>query len=253
MTILAIIIGAVTGFISAFFGIGGSSIDTPLLRTFLNLPPHLALGTPLPLTILTVAIASLTFWKKHLINFRVAAYCLLGGIPSIILGSYLSSYFPGKILMLMTGGLLFFVGIDFVFKSIRERNDKETIQKEKTIPAYAIFILAVFIGMLSGILANGGGILFIPAFIIFFRMEMHRAIATSLFVVAGLSIPAIFIHYSLGHIDWNYSAALAVGVTPMAYVGAKMDLKTNSKTIKLLFGFLLVAFAIYFFSDQLSV
>jgi Sulfite exporter TauE/SafE. len=45
----AIIIGCITGFLSAFFGIGGSSVDTPVLRTFLNLPPLLALGTPLPL------------------------------------------------------------------------------------------------------------------------------------------------------------------------------------------------------------
>jgi len=49
MDFKVIIIGCVTGFISAFFGIGGSSIDTPLLRTFLDLPPYIAFGTPMPL------------------------------------------------------------------------------------------------------------------------------------------------------------------------------------------------------------
>ncbi|TSA12811.1 MAG: hypothetical protein D4R73_01880 [Deltaproteobacteria bacterium] len=48
MNFEAIIIGCITGFLSAFFGIGGSSVDTPVLRTFLDLPPLVALGTPLP-------------------------------------------------------------------------------------------------------------------------------------------------------------------------------------------------------------
>ena len=41
----------------AFFGIGGSSIDTPLLRVFLHVPQHIALASPLPTALLTIAIA----------------------------------------------------------------------------------------------------------------------------------------------------------------------------------------------------
>ena len=81
MNLEAIIIGSITGFISAFFGIGGSSIDTPLLRTFLHLPPYVALGTPLPLTVVTAVIASLTYKREHLVNYRTAVYSLIGGVP----------------------------------------------------------------------------------------------------------------------------------------------------------------------------
>lgn len=251
MTITAIIIGGITGFISAFFGIGGSSIDTPLLRTFLDFPPHLALGTPLPLTLLVVAIASFTYWKKHLIDFRVVVYSLLGGVPSIILGSYLSGYFSGKSLMLLTAMMLFLVGVDFAYKSFRERNGEEYFLEKNPVSAYLIFFLAVAVGAISGILANGGGILFIPAFVILFGMKMKKAIATSLLIVSGMALPAIIIHYSLGHIDWSYSAALGIGVAPMAYLGAKVDLRTDSKIIKLLFGLFLIVFSIYFFINQL--
>lgn len=251
MTIIAIIIGGITGFISAFFGIGGSSIDTPLLRTVLGLPPYLALGTPLPLTLLVVAIASFTFWKKHLIDFRFATYGLLGGIPSIIFGSYLSGRFSGKLLMILTAIMLFFVGIDFAYKSFRERNGKVTGRSKDSVPAYLIFLLASLIGTISGILANGGGILFIPAFVILFGMRMKEAIATSLIIVSGMALPAIIIHHSLGHIDWSYSVAMGIGVAPMAYLGAKMDIRTSSKAIKLLFGLFLIVFSIYFFMNQL--
>jgi uncharacterized membrane protein YfcA len=59
------------------------------------------------------------------------------------------------------------------------------------------------------------------------------------------------IHYHLGHIDLVTSAALGIGVAPMAYLGARMDIKTKSKTIMLLFGILLIAFSTYFFISQL--
>ena len=251
MTISAIIIGCITGFISAFFGIGGSSIDTPLLRTFLNLPPHLALGTPLPLTLIVVVIASLTYWKKHLIDFRVAVYGLLGGVPGIIFGSYLSGYFPGKLLMLLTAVVLFGAGIDLAYSSFRERNRGGYFQERNLVPAYLIFLLSTAIGAVSGILANGGGILFIPAFVMLFGMRIKKAIATSLLIVSGMALPAIIVHSGLGHIDWSYSAALGIGVAPMAYLGAKIDLKTDSKVIKFLFGLFLVVFSIYFFINQL--
>lgn len=101
MNFEAIIIGCITGFLSAFFGIGGSSIDTPVLRTFLNLPPLLALGTPLPLAVLTSTIASFAYKREHLVNFRVALFSLIAGVPGMVLGSYLTAYLSGKFLMLL--------------------------------------------------------------------------------------------------------------------------------------------------------
>src|SRR4030065_2725627 len=114
MYLSAVILGGLTGFISAFFGIGGSSIDSPLLRTFFNLPPYIALGTPLPLTLLTATIASLAYKREHLINFRIAVYSLIGGVPGIVTGSYFTAYLTGKFLMLLTAVGLFLVGGDLL-------------------------------------------------------------------------------------------------------------------------------------------
>jgi uncharacterized membrane protein YfcA len=64
-------------------------------------------------------------------------------------------------------------------------------------------------------------------------------------------IPACIIHYRLGHIDLGISGAMSIGVIPMAYVGAKLNLETKSNTIQLLFGSMLILFSIYFFVSQL--
>jgi uncharacterized membrane protein YfcA len=248
----AAIIGCLTGFISAFFGIGGSSIDTPLLMLFLDLPPYSALGTPLPLTLLTAAIASFAYRKEHLVNFRIAKYSLVGGVPGIVAGSYLTTYLSGKFLMLFTGVILFFMGIDFFYNNVIEKIFHKK-DGPSSPPVYAIISVAAVIGLLSGVLANGGGIFFVPAYIVLFRLRMKEAIATSLLTVAVMSVPGMLIHYHLGHIDLEISAAIGIGVAPMAYIGAKLDIKTPSKTIKLLFGTLLVTFSIYFLISQLWV
>jgi uncharacterized membrane protein YfcA len=251
MDFKVVILGCLTGFISAFFGIGGSSIDTPLLRTFLDLPPYIALGTPMPLTLLTATIASFAYKREHLVNFRVALYSLIGGVPGMVAGSYLTAYLSGKFLMLFTAGILFFMGIDFFYNNVIEK----IFCREKTCfssPAtYFIISVALVIGLLSGILANGGGIFFVPAYVVLFRMKIKEAIATSLLTVAVLSVPGSMIHYYLGHIDPATTAALGIGVAPMAYIGAKLDIKTKSKTIMLLFGILLVSFSVFFFISQL--
>jgi uncharacterized membrane protein YfcA len=44
---------------------------------------------------------------------------------------------------------------------------------------------------------------------------------------------------------------MAIGVIPMAYLGAKLDIKTKSKTIMILFGVVMVVFSTYFFINQI--
>jgi uncharacterized protein len=250
MFLKAAIIGCLTGFISAFFGIGGSSIDTPLLKLFLDLPPYIALGTPLPLTLLTATVASFAYRREHLVNFRIALYSLVGGVPGIVVGSFITTYLSGKFLMLFTAVILLFMGIDFFYNNLIEK-----LFRMKNIssspPSYFIISVATVIGLLSGILANGGGLFFVPTYVVLFRMKMKEAIATSLLTVAVMSVPGMLIHYYLGHIDLGITAAIGIGVAPMAYIGAKIDIKTQSKTIKLLFGTLLITFSIYFLISQL--
>jgi uncharacterized membrane protein YfcA len=251
MNLEAIIIGSVTGFISAFFGIGGSSIDTPLLRTFLHLPPYVALGTPLPLTVVTAVIASLTYKREHLVNYRTAVCSLIGGVPGMVAGSFLTAYLSGTFLMLFTAVVLCFIGINFMFKNSIEKTFCKGNSCLPPSPSFIVFV-AMVIGLLSGILANGGGIFFVPAYVILFHMKIKEAIATSLLTVAVLSLPGSIIHYHLGHVDLAITASIGLGVIPMAYVGARLDMKTDSKMLAALFGIFLIIFSVYFFISQLK-
>jgi uncharacterized membrane protein YfcA len=245
----AVIIGCLTGFLSAFFGIGGSSIDTPVLKTFLGLPSLIALGSPLPLTILKASVATLAYKREHLVNYRVALYSIIAGVPGTIAGSYLTVFFSGKFLMLLTAGVLCLVGIDVIVKDVTEK-PIGVIKKISKPSAFFIMFITGGIGILSGILANGGGIFLVPAYVMFFRMSIKQAIATSLLTVIVMALPGSIVHYYLGHIDPMITLSMGVGVIPAAYFGAKLDIKTRSKTLMLLYGITMLAFSVYFFITQ---
>ena len=91
-----------------------------------------------------------------------------------------------------------------------------------------------------------------PAYVVFFRMKIKEAIATSLLTVIVMALPGSIIHYHLEHIDLTISAFMGIGVIPMAYLGAKLDIRTRSKTVMILYGIVMVAFSIYFFISQLK-
>jgi uncharacterized protein len=251
MVIESIIIGGIAGFISAFFGIGGSSLETPLLRIFLHAPPYIALASPLPTALAATTIALLTYWKKHLVSYRIFRWSLLGGMPGVMIGSYLSQFFSGQLLMLFTALILFLLGGNFIYKNFNENRQSRNQSATKPITAAYVTIVTFIAGTLSGILANGGGLLLIPAYVLLFRMKIREAIATSLLTISVMIIPACIIHYRLGHIDFGISLAMSIGVIPMAYIGARLDLGTKSNTIRLLFGWMLILFSVYFFISQM--
>ena len=70
---------------------------------------------------------------------------------------------------------------------------------------------AAGLGLFTGLLANGGGFLLMPLYLLVFGLRMRQAVGTSLLVIAVLSIPTLVTHWALGHIDWTVAFAFTVG------------------------------------------
>ena len=58
-----------------------------------------------------------------------------------------------------------------------------------------IVTLAFAVGILTGLLANGGGFLLVPAFILILGLSTAAAAGTSLVVAGVLSIPTLLVHW----------------------------------------------------------
>lgn len=237
-----VIIGILLGFLSGVFGVGGSSIATPLLRLF-DIERMAALASPLPVTLPTAIIGGIIYWRRGYVHLKAVFWTVAGGIPTVILGAYLTAEVPGRILMAITGIFVIAVGIRLLFK-LSEPEPTEPVKHENK----GLYILVgIITGLFSGLLANGGGFLLLPAYMLVFRFSPREAAATSLIAVSLLALPGIVVHYLLGHIDFKVVALLAIGVIPSTYIGSHIGLSLSKEKSRWVFGIFLLVFGIFFF------
>ncbi len=238
-----ILSGVIIGILSGFFGLGGSSIATPILRTIADVNPFFALATPL-LTVIPSAIsASLVYYKKNLINFKISKLSIISGLPFVILGAYVTKFVSGKFLMVATALFVFFVGFSFLFR--RKFLIDANSQKIGDVKLWSIILLSL-IGFVSGFLANGGGIMLVPLYVWAFKMDIKTAFGTSLFVVSFFAIPGALTHFILGHIDLKLFLILSLSAIPFANLSARVAVKLRSELLESTYGIFLTLFAIYF-------
>ena len=86
---------------------------------------------------------------------------------------------------------------------------------------WLIVLVGVLVGMLSGVVGIGGGILFVPALVWLLGMDQHKAQGTSLgALLAPVGILAFWEYYRKGNADIRVAALLAAGFLLGAYFGA---------------------------------
>ncbi len=232
-------VGTLVGFLSGLLGKGGSAVTTPILQVFLHVPDYLALASPLPSALPTLLAAAWAYRGRGLVDERVVKSCALWGFPATIAGSFLSARVSGPALMVMSALLIAGLGVSLVFEG-------EPPQGGGPPPtAWKVAAIAIFVGGLSGLLANSGGVLFGPLFISVLRLPTKTAIACSMIVAAILAVPGLAVHVYLGHVDWTIVVALSVAAIPSSYLGARLALRLRDKTLLRVYGALLSLFGLY--------
>ena len=86
---------------------------------------------------------------------------------------------------------------------------------------WTILLVGLVVGMVSGVVGIGGGILFVPALVWLLGMNQHKAQGTSLgALLAPVGIFAFYEYYRKGNADIRVAALLAAGFLVGGYFGA---------------------------------
>lgn len=88
-----------------------------------------------------------------------------------------------------------------------------------------LLILAVglLIGMISGMVGIGGGVLVIPVLMLGFGFSQVKANGTSLaMLLPPIGIFAVLSYWRAGNVDWRFALVLAVGFAIGAFIGATL-------------------------------
>jgi uncharacterized membrane protein YfcA len=241
--VLTVVLGVGTGILSGLFGVGGGVISQPGMR-LLGLEPLLVIGTALPVIIPGAASGAVRYMREELIRWPAVAATVPVGLGAAVLGSVLAEEVPGDghFLQLVTAGLL---GLSSYRmgrapaavppnEPLAETDAPEAPthapEGEGTVARFAA--IGTVSGLLSGLLGIGGGVIMVPAFVQFARMEVKSAIATSLVCVGAFAVPGTITHALLDHIDVRVAIALVVGVVPGARIGAALTIRATDRRLR---------------------
>jgi len=93
------------------------------------------------------------------------------------------------------------------------------------------------VGVISGIIGIGGGLLIVPILVYMFGWEQHKAQGTSLaMLVPPIGIAAAYKYYQLGHVDIKVAAILCVGFFAGSYFGGTYANQIPGDTLRRIFG-----------------
>ncbi len=245
---LTLVAGLATGALSAAFGVGGAVISTPAIRA-LGASATIAIGTTLPSILPGAAIGTARYVREGLVDWRVVAWAVPGGVAGSVAGSLSSHAVPGNghLLMLLTAALLAFTAARMA-RPAPATDDQTTNEVPAATTLAAIGFAA---GVLSGLLGVGGGIVMVPGFHELARVPLRRTIATSLVCVGCLAIPGTITHALLDEIDWRFAALLAVAVVPGARIGAALTMRSTDRRLRLAVAAFLGAIAVIYAMGEL--
>ena len=239
--------GLAVGLLFGIFGVGGSSFATPALG-LLGVSGIIAVAAPLPAMIPAALAGMVTYVRRDQVEWPVARWCIYGGVPATVVGAAMSSLVGGAGLLIASGVVLGAVGA----RLLVPLPTRVGLLASRRRPSVVIPAAAA-IGFFTGLLANGGGFLLVPLFVLILGLTMPESAGTSLVVIAVLSIPTLITHWALGHIDWTVAGAFALGSIPGAAVGAQFSQRLPANAMKRSFGILLIVFATYFVVRQVAV
>jgi uncharacterized membrane protein YfcA len=246
--LLAFLIGIFLG----IFGGGGSLLAVPVFAYIFSLDEKVATAYSL----FTVGISSIVGAIKQLGNIEWKV-TLIFGIPSII-AVWLTRFFiipnlpeiifDNETLIITRRMLIFgiFTLLLFIssFSMIYETN--KNVKPINIKNFYALIIIEGFIvGGLTGFVGAGGGFLIIPAMVILIGLDIKKAIATSLIIIALKSTFGFFLgDVMVMNIDWNFLIYFTLMTTLGVIIGTYFGKSIDKLKLKKWFGIFIMVIAI---------
>lgn len=249
-----VVLGAVAagfgaGVLSALLGIGGAVITTPVVR-LLGGTPIEAVGSTVPAIVPGAISGAWRYAREDMVEWRLALPLGAGGAVMAVVGALTSDVVNGRVLMVLTACVMLWAGLSVVVRlrsggsSPMDDDPGDDVAVRRSMPA--VIGLGGLAGFVAGLLGVGGGIVLVPVLTGPLRVPMRRAVASSLVAVAVFQVPALTTHVLLGHVNWALALPLVAGVVPGAQVGARLTVAATDRTIRILFGLLIVVLAVVY-------
>jgi uncharacterized membrane protein YfcA len=247
--LLAFFLALLVGGLSSITGIGGGSLNVPILVFLFSFDYRVAVGTSLIVMVCSTFTSTLAYIKKRQILVLIALCLAIPGIFASVITANLAAYLPTSLLLAIFALVTFIVGVTMLYPQFRivfpisvgpefEEIVQTPSQGKIVQKLYYIhfFVWGFFSGATNGLIGIGGGTFNVPAMIIG-GIPIHSAIATSSLVIFCVSCVSSLVHISQGSIaSLNIFYVYIAGATIGAFLGAQVIHRISAGWLKTVFG-----------------
>ena len=244
-----LLLGAVVGITMGLTGAGGGILAVPLLVFGM----HLSVVEAGPIGLFAVgvsaAVGALIGLRSRIVRYRAALLIASSGVLLAPAGVWLAHRLDTRLLSLLFAVVLIWVA----FRSFRQSSghsnplapiilDRPCMRDDMSghfiWTSKCVVILSIagtLAGFLSGLLGVGGGFVMVPVLQRYTDLETQSIIATSLAVIALVSIVGVATSMSVGHLNINVALPFAAGSVAGLGVGKVLTGHLSQKYLKTTF------------------
>ena len=239
LVMIAIASGGFIGSVLGFIGAGGAMVSVPIFLYLFDFTPIHATTAALAVVFLA-AVAGLgpKFKSKDVLVKEAVIIWALGLVTNIGFGLVITKI-SDQLILFGFSFVLIGAGYSMLRAPIKER-------PEKSMPIWALVILSLLIGSLTGLFGIGGGFLAIPVLVLFFHTPQNKAAGTSLLIIALNCITAFIAKSSIwSEINWRYPAVVALSAVIVSRFASIFAPKAPTVHLKRGFAILLFMLATF--------
>ncbi len=236
-----LLIGLAGGVLSGMFGVGGGVVMVPLLINFAGVDERRASATSLAAIVPTAVVGCIAYAVNGRVDILAALVVAAGGVVGTWLGARLLRTIPLGVLRWTFVTVLVIVAIRMV---LVQPEAGQAAAASGPLSIAGLVVLGLVIGVASGLLGIGGGILMVPAFVVLFGMGDLVAKGTSLAAMIPTSIVGTATNLRGGLVDWRAGIIVGIAATGASVGGAAIAFLLPPALSAILFAALLLFTAI---------
>jgi len=229
----AILVAGFSGLLS-MAGLGAAFIFVPLFY-YLGVPLPEAASTALLLNVVSLSVATVTYWRRRLVDVRLGLPVLVTAVLLAPVGAGVTTRVDQRLLLALFVGFLVFAGAIMLFYRPRPRLSTAS---QATVVGVGGAIGAVA-GFLGGLLGVGGGNIVLPGLTLL-GLDTKLAAGTTGLVVVFSSFSGFLGHAAVGHLDPLFLAIMTAAAAVGSLAGSRlMTTRITSRQLKVIIGVLL--------------
>ena len=236
--------GMGAGLGTGFAGMSAAAVISPMLITFLDMEPYMAVGIALASDVLASAVSAYTYGKNKNLDIRNGLIMMVSVLAFTVVGSYVANLVPSSTMGGFSVFMTFLLGVKFIVKPVMTTKEAMLSVSARKRVVQSI-VCGILIGFICGFVGAGGGMMMLLILTSVLGYELKTAVGTSVFIMTFTALTGAISHFAIGGApDWTVFVLCVVFTLIWARIAAVFANKATPKTLNRVTGVILVILGI---------